>query len=112
MLYFIVYAAWPPVVLLITCILVRQREAAHIKRNGAEAVGLGIISQNEINQILIRAARKETMRQMASRSDRKQYKKDLSIRARTVLEFDSQPRGEFVESSEIMRNESENDPWA
>ena len=112
LLNFIVYAAWPPVVLLITCILVRQKEAAHIKRNGAEAVGLGIISQNEIDQILFRASRKETMRQLASRADRKQYKKDLNIRARTILEFDSQSRAEFVESSEIMRNDSENDPWA
>jgi hypothetical protein len=52
------------------------------------------------------------MRKLPSRSDRKQYKKDLNIRARTILEFDSQPRGEFVESNEILRNDSENDPWA
>jgi hypothetical protein len=91
---------------------VRQKEAAHIKKNGAEAVGLGIISQSQIDQILFRASRKEMMRKLPSRSDRKQYKKDLNIRARTILEFDSQPRGEFVESNEILRNDSENDPWA
>jgi RsiW-degrading membrane proteinase PrsW (M82 family) len=112
LLYFIIYAAWPPVVLLITCILVRQKEAAHINNNGAEAVGLGIISQNEINQILIRSARKEAIRQRVSRSDRKQYKKDLNARARIILEFDSQPRDEFVVSSESMRDEPKNDPWA
>ncbi len=112
LLNFIVYAAWPPVVLLITCILVRQKEAAHIKKNGAEAVELGIISQNEIDQILFHASRKERMRQLTSRSDRRQYKKELNKKARAILEFDSQSRGEFVESREITINKAENDPWA
>ena len=112
LLYFIIYATWPPVVLFITCILVRQKEAAHINNNGAKAVGMGVISQNELDQILSRVARKEAIRQRASRSDRKQYKKELNARARRILEFDSYTINEFDISGESMKDATENDPWS
>ena len=112
LLYFIIYATWPPVVLFITCILVRQKEVTHINNNGAKAVGMGVISQNELDQILSRVARKEAIRQRASRSDRKQYKKELNARARRILEFDSYTINEFDISGETMKDATENDPWS
>ena len=112
LLNFIIYAAWPPVVLLITCILVRQKEAAHIVSNGARAVGMGVISQNELDQVLIRSARRAGIKQQGSRSDKKQYKRELNVRARTILEFDSHPLDELEVSSESFNNLDDSDPWA
>ena len=112
LLNFIIYAAWPPVVLLITCILVRQKEAAHIVSNGARAVGMGVISQNELDQVLIRSARRAGIKQQGSRSDKKQYKRELNVRARTILEFDSYSVVQLEESNESFNNQDDSDPWA
>ena len=112
LLNFIIYAAWPPVVLLITCILVRQKEAAHIVSNGARAVAMGVISQNELDQVLIRSSRRAGMKQHGSRSDKKQYKRELNVRARTILEFDSDSLDELEVSSESFNNLDDSDPWA
>ena len=112
LLNFIIYAAWPPVVLLITCILVRQKEAAHIVSNGARAVGKGVISQNELDQVLIRSARRAAIKQQGSRSDKKQYKRELNVRARTILEFDSYSPNELEVSNESFNNQDDSDPWA
>ena len=112
LLNFIIYAAWPPVVLLITCILVRQKEAAHIVSNGARAVAMGVISQNELDQVLIRTARRAAIKQHGSRSDKKQYKRELNVRARTILEFDSDSLDELEVSSESFNNLDDSDPWA
>ena len=112
LLNFIIYAAWPPVVLLITCILVRQKEAAHIVSNGARAVGMGVISQNELDQVLIRSARRAGIKQQGSRSDKKQYKRELNVRARTILEFDSYSPDELEVSNESFNNQDDSDPWA
>lgn len=111
-LYFIIYAAWPPIILFITCILVRQKEAAHINKNGTKAVGMGVISQKELDQILSRVARKEAMRLRASRTDRNQCKKDLNARARKILEFDSYLRDEFDVENDNTKDKTENDPWS
>jgi len=112
LLNFIVYAAWPPVVLLITCILVRQKEAAHIVSNGARAVAMGVISQNELDQVLIRTARRAAIKQQGSRSDKKQYKRELNVRARTILEFDSYSVVQLEEGNESFNNQDDSDPWA
>jgi AcrR family transcriptional regulator len=111
-LYFIIYAAWPPVVLLITCILVRQKEAAHIISNGARAVGMGVISQNELDQVLNRVARRAALKQRVTRSDKKEYKRELNARARTILEFDSYSLDEFEVFNESVRNQNDPDFWA
>jgi RsiW-degrading membrane proteinase PrsW (M82 family) len=110
-LYFIIYAAWPPVVLLITCILVRQKEAAHIISNGARAVGMGVISQNELDQVLNRVARRAALKQRVTRSDKKEYKRELNARARTILEFDSYSLDEFNVINESFGNQDNSDPW-
>jgi RsiW-degrading membrane proteinase PrsW (M82 family) len=112
LLNFIIYAAWPPVVLLITCILVRQKEAAHIVSNGARAVAMGVISQNELDQVLIRTARRAAIKQQGSRSDKKQYKRELNVRARTILEFDSYSVVQLEEGNESFNNQDDSDPWA
>ncbi len=112
LLNFIIYAAWPPVVLLITCILVRQKEAAHIVSNGARAVAMGVISQNELDQVLIRTARRAAIKQQDSLSDKKKYKRELNVRARTILEFDSYSLDELEVSSESFNNQDDSDPWA
>ena len=111
-LYFIIYAAWPPVVLLIVCILVRQKEAAHIKSNGARAIDMGVISQSELDEILIRVIRKTTRKQMGSGSEKRQYKKVLNARARQILEFDSYSVDELEVNDDSNRNQDGNDPWA
>ena len=112
LLHFIIYAAWPPLVLLITCILVRQKEAAHILSNGTRAVGMGVISQDELNQVLNRITRRAAMKQRVSRSDKREYKRELSARARTILEFDSYSLDEFEVFNESVRNQNDPDFWA
>ena len=111
-IYFVVYAAWPPVVLLITCILVRQREAAHLRNNGLRAIELGIVSQHELDQILSWSIRRKAAKERKSRSDRRLFKRDLHSTARKILELDSYVVNEVYENNVSFKENNDQDPWS
>ena len=107
-LYFIIYAVWPPILLIITCILVRRKEVEQIRINGLGAVLHGIIASETLEQILDRKVRRQAAK---SASNRRAYKKDLSSGARRVLEFNEAemtPTADFGTSSTESNPE---DPW-
>ena len=112
LIYFIVYAAWPPVVLLITCILVRQREAAHLRSNGLRAIELEMVSQHELDQILSWSTRHKAAKETGSRFERRLFHKNLHVTARRILELDSYSKGHFHEESTSIKEETEKDPWS
>jgi hypothetical protein len=112
LIYFIVYAAWPPVVLLITCILVRQREAAHLRSNGLRAIELEMVSQHELDQILNWSTRRKAAKEKGSRSDQRLFKKDLHVTARRILELHSHSMEDFDEESASIKEVIDKDPWS
>ena len=111
-LYFIIYATWPPIALIVTCILVRRREVEHIRSNGAGAVLSGIISQETLDQILNRRARRQAAKMAGSLSNRRSYKRDLSSSARRVLEFDESDSIIADNLDSPSSNSDSEDPWA
>jgi hypothetical protein len=111
-IYFVVYAAWPPVVLLVTCILVRQKEAAHLRKNGSKAVELEIVSQHELDQILSWSTRRKAAKERKSGSDRRLFKRDLHSTARKILELDSYVVNEVYENNVSFKENNDQDPWS
>jgi len=111
-IYFIIYAAWPPVVLLVTCILVRQREASHIRQNGSLAIAAGVITSDVLEQILDRRARRKKMKLIPSRLEKKEFKRELHRVARNILEFESTHI--YLESKDLSQpsKEGNDDPWS
>ncbi len=112
LIYFIVYAAWPPIALLVTCILVRQKEAAHLRNNGSKAIELGIISQHQLDQILNWSTRRKAAKERKSRSDRTSFKRNLHATARRVLELDSYTVNEPNENTTSSKERKDEDPWS
>lgn len=108
----IVYAVWPPVALVVTCILVRQRETSHIRSSGAIAVANGVINQDTLNHILNRSDRKKALKQIGSTSDRRKYRRDLHFSARQILEFDESQHLEITSDEFGPSSTNEEDPWA
>ena len=112
LIYFIVYAAWPPVGLIITCILVRQKEAAQLRENGSKAAELGIVSQHELDQILSWSIRRKAAKEKKSRSDHRLFKRDLYSTARKILELDSYVVNEVYENNASFKDNNDQDPWS
>lgn len=111
LIYIVVYAFWPPVALVVTCILVRRREVEHIRRNGDLAVSGGIVSPDILEQILNRTARRQQLKGVWSISRRNAYKRGLSTDARRILELDhSTVASQEITSSDYLSNED--DPWS
>lgn len=111
LIYIVVYAFWPPVALVVTCILVRRREVEHIRRNGDLAVSGGIVSPDILEQILNRTARRQQLKGVWSISRRNAYKRGLSTDARRILELDhSTVANQEITSSDYLSNED--DPWS
>lgn len=111
LIYIVVYAFWPPVALVVTCILVRRREVEHIRRNGDLAVSGGIVSPDILEQILNRTARRQQLKGVWSISRRNAYKRGLSTDARRILELDhSTVASQEIASSDYLSNED--DPWS
>lgn len=111
LIYIVVYAFWPPVALVVTCILVRRREVEHIRRNGDLAVSGGIVSPDILEQILNRTARRQQLKGVWSISRRNAYKRGLSTDARRILELDhSTVASQEIASSDYFSNED--DPWS
>lgn len=111
LIYIIVYAFWPPVALVVTCILVRHKEVEHIRRNGDLAIGAGIVSSQVLDQILSRTARKNQLKGVWSISKRNAYKRGLFADARRILELDY-ASVESYQNSPIASSENEDDPWS
>jgi RsiW-degrading membrane proteinase PrsW (M82 family) len=112
LVYLIVYAVWPPVALVVTCILVRQRETSHIRSSGAIAVANGVISQDTLNHILKRSDRKKALKQIGSFSERREFRSGLHVSARQILEFDESSQLEITYDELGPSSTSEEDPWA
>lgn len=111
LIYIVVYAFWPPVALVVTCLLVRRREVEHIRRNGDLAVSGGIVSPDILEQILNRTARRQQLKGVWSISRRNAYKRGLSTDARRILELDhSTVANQEITSSDYLSNED--DPWS
>jgi len=110
-LYIIVYAFWPPVALVITCILVRHKEVKHLRRSGDLAVEAGLVSREVLDQILNRAARRRNLIGVWSLSKRIAYKRGLFADARRILELDHKSV-ETLPISPINSAEHEDDPWS
>lgn len=108
--YIVVYAFWPPVALVVTCILVRRREVEHIRRNGDLAVSSGIVSSDVLEQILNRGARKKHLNGVWSISQRNSYKRSLFADARRILELDQLPTETFT-TEPLDQFSPEDDPW-
>ena len=103
-LYFIIYAVWPPILLIITCTLVRRKEIEHIRSNGSGAVFHGIIASETLEQILNRRLRRQAAK---AASNRRAYKKDLSSSARRVLEFNE---AEMTPTEDVGTSSTESNP--
>jgi len=110
-IYIIVYAIWPPVVLVITCILVRRREIEHIRSNGHSAISLGLISESMLEQILNKKARREHLRGVWSISSRNAYNREISESARRVLELDATESLQTDSPSNNSHEDLNHDPW-
>ena len=111
LVYIVIYAFWPPVALIVTCILVRRREVEHIRRNGELAVSNGIVSFEVLDQILNRSARRKRLKGVWSISERNSYKRGLFADARRILELDQQPI-EDLETSTLSQINPDDDPWS
>lgn len=108
--HLIVYAIMPPVVLLVTCILVRRKELEHIKQNAEMAVSTGLVSSDLVNQIINRSARRNQLHGVLSISKRNAYRKSLATEARRILELD-RISVETLPSAPIEQSDRSDDPW-
>jgi len=108
--HLVVYAFLPPVVLVVTCILVRQKEVEHIKRNAELAIGAGLVTSDVVEQIISRSARRSQLRGVWSLSKRNSYRRSLFADARQILELDRTSLETFS-SAPIEELERYEDPW-
>lgn len=86
--HFIVYAFWPPVILIITCILVRRKELNQIKMNADVAITQGLVTLEVVDEIIHRQARRSQIKGVWSLSKRNSYRRNLATEARKILELD------------------------
>lgn len=108
--HLIVYAFLPPVVLLVTCIMVRQKEVEHIRKNADLAVSRGLVTSEVVDQIIHRSARRNQLKGVWSYSKRNVYKRALFADARRILELD-RIQIETLPSAPIEELGRSDDPW-
>lgn len=109
--HIVVYAFWPPVVLLLTCIFVRRKEVDNIRRNAELAISSGLVTIDVVEQIINRQARKSRLKGVWSPSKRNEYKRGLFSEARKILEIDRTTL-ESLANDSIEQSGSEEDPWS
>jgi RsiW-degrading membrane proteinase PrsW (M82 family) len=88
---FIFFAIVPPVVVIILAIFLRINEKNELKKRGIIAVSKNLISQQDLNLILVMKHRRDHIRQMPSREEKREFKNRIYSIARKILTegFDS-----------------------
>ena len=88
---FIFFAIVPPVVVIILAIFLRINEKNELKKRGIIAVSKNLISQQDLNLILVMKHRRDHIRQLPNREEKREFKNRIYSIARKILTegFDS-----------------------
>ncbi|NQW58128.1 MAG: PrsW family intramembrane metalloprotease [Polynucleobacter sp.] len=83
--FFIIYAVIPPVIVIISAIILRLNEKSELKRKGNLAIGSGQITQERLNLISSLKMRRDYARKISTKLERRQFKRSLHEDARKIL---------------------------
>ena len=83
--FFIMYAVIPPVIVIISAIILRLNEKSELKRKGNLAIGSGQITQERLNLISSLKMRRDYARRISTKLERSQFKQSLHEDARKIL---------------------------
>jgi len=83
--FFIIYAVIPPVIVIISAIILRLNEKSELKRKGNLAIGSGQITQERLNLISSLKMRRDYARRISTKLERSQFKQSLHEDARKIL---------------------------
>jgi RsiW-degrading membrane proteinase PrsW (M82 family) len=83
--FFIFYAVIPPVIVIISAIILRLKEKSELKRKGNLAIGSGQITQERLNLISSLKIRRDYARKISTKLERSQFKRSLHEDARKIL---------------------------
>jgi len=83
--FFIFYAVIPPVIVIISAIILRLKEKSELKRKGNLAIGSGQITQERLNLISSLKIRRDYARKISTKLERSQFKRLLHEDARKIL---------------------------
>jgi len=83
--FFIIYAVIPPVIVIISAIILRLKEKSELKRKGNLAIGSGQITQERLNLISSLKIRRDYARKISTKLERSQFKRSLHEDARKIL---------------------------
>jgi hypothetical protein len=88
---FIFFAIVPPVVVIILAIFLRINEKNELKKRGIIAVSKNLVSQQDLNLILVMRHRRDHIRQLPNRREKREFKNKIYAMARKILTegFDS-----------------------
>jgi len=84
-IFFIIYAVIPPVIVIISAVILRLNEKSELKRKGNLAIESEQITQERLNLISSLKMRRDYARKISTKLERRQFKRSLHEDARKIL---------------------------
>ena len=83
--FFIIYAVIPPVIVIISSVILRLNEKNELKRKGNLAIESGQITEERLNLISSLKMRRDYAKKISTKLERSQFKRSLHEDARKIL---------------------------
>ena len=83
--FFIIYAVIPPVIVIISSVILRLNEKSELKRKGNLAIESGQITEERLNLISSLKMRRDYAKKISTKLERSQFKRSLHEDARKIL---------------------------